>query len=636
MGKVFIIKNNNSDVRINGYAKESYEKSEKKYYNSLDGTINEQALIKLKEKYNDNDNGIVLMITYENTELKEIKDVYIGDEVTINDKNSIGYIMHVYLTGEEHRRTIESIIDKIDLDLDADFSPGHYVIMSDMDSLYQELRERINASKKTKDCLSCDEARKQSETYKMSVLAQKDEQSLRIYPIDDISEYRTEFQRDRERVVNCKAFRRLVDKAQIFGAEKGDYYRTRMTHSLEVNQIAKAISYALMLNLDLTEAIALGHDLGHTPFGHQGERTLDEILCGKIDVGIEATREMFQKRVFGGFKHNYQSAKILTEIEEKYEKYPGLNVSVQVVEGVLKHTKLKPDEITLSDFLAKEYRDKIYISDKKMQVCSCLEGQVVAIADEIAQRGHDVDDALTSGVMTIEEFKDRLKIDKCRELFNRINEEINKIDNSERLIIDRKELIITRIVSTIINYFIQKTIENSLIKVRENERLGKITLDNKVTMVCFPTEVDKVNRYLEKVVQKKVICNYEVARADYNASIIVQKLFSKYYKNPRLLHSGTVHKIFLETLKHENKEVSNSAIYLSDGNIELVNEEIEEITSKKLNETIILDYFKNHDHACNEKDIVLFEKRRILIRAITDYIAGMTDGYALEEYEKLK
>lgn len=118
--------------------------------------------------------------------------------------------------------------------------------------------------------------------------------------------------------------------------------------------------------------------------------------------------------------------------------------------------------------------------------------------------------------------------------------------------------------------------------------------------------------------------------------MIVQKLFEKYYKNPRLLHSGTVHKIFLETLNHPNREVSNSAIYLSDASIELVNNEIEEITSKVLDEMLILGYLENRDHTRGERDIVIFEKRRILIRAITDYIAGMTDGYALEEYEKLK
>ena len=308
---------------------------------------------------------------------------------------------------EKNSRAIESIIDKIDLNISEDFSSDQYIKVSSMESLYSELRERVDGrndvttdSKETKI--------KELEEYVLSPLAQRDQQAIRVYNNTDIGEYRNEFQRDRERVVNCKAFRRMVDKAQIFSAEKGDYYRTRMTHSLEVNQIAKAIAYALKLNLDLTEAIALGHDLGHTPFGHQGERTLNAILLGEEDVGIVAKKSMFEQKCFGGFKHNYQSARILTAIEEKYVEYPGLNVSIQVVEGVLKHTRIKPKEVCLNDFLSKEYIEKININmDSEIQVCSTLEGQVVAVADEIAQRGHDVDDALTSGVMTIEDFCDR-------------------------------------------------------------------------------------------------------------------------------------------------------------------------------------------------------------------------------------
>ncbi len=634
MGQVLIIKNNNSDRRINQFAQESYEKNEKRFYNACEGTMNKQALTELAEKYKNK--GLILMITYENTDSKNIKDVFIGSDAKITDEKNIEYIMKVHLKGENHKRTIDSIIDKIDLDIDADFEYGHYVIMSEMDSLFQELRERIICNNKITMLSDDDKEKRQEENYKLNVLAQRDEQSIRIYSSDDTGEYRTEFQRDRERVVNCKAFRRLVDKAQIFGSEKGDYYRTRMTHSLEVNQIAKAIAFALKLNLDLTEAIALGHDLGHTPFGHQGERTLDDILCGEIDVGISATEKLFKKRCFGGFKHNYQSAKILTQIEEKYKEFPGLNVSVQVVEGVLKHTKLRPDEIEINDFIPKAYQDKIYISKEEIQVCSSLEGQVVAIADEIAQRGHDVDDALTSGVMTIKELRDRLNIQKYNELLSCIDEEIKKIDNYERLIIDKKELKVARIVSVIVHYFIQKTIDYSLKKLHENEHLEKISMDNTLSIICFSPEVDKVNKYLERVVQKKVICNNEVARADYNASVIVQNLFEKYYKNPRLLHSGTVHKIFVETLNHPNKEVSNSAINLSDGKIKLVNEEIKEMTLNPLDEDLILEYLDNVDYSRSEKDIVVFEKRKILIRAITDYIAGMTDGYALEEYEKLK
>lgn len=633
MGKVLIIKNNNKNENIHIYAKKSYDIGEKHYYNSGDGTIDEQGIEKLRDDFKGDD--IILLITYNNDEIKKFEDVFIGDVLDINNGNNIEYIMRVHLTRNCEERVIESIIDKIDLDVDSDFSYGQYVLMNDMESLYCELRERINAKKKAQNFDYEKEEENEEETYELGVLAQKDKQSARVYSNDSVGENRTEFQRDRERVVNCKAFRRLVDKAQIFGSEKGDYYRTRMTHTLEVNQIAKAIAYALRLNLDLTEAIALGHDLGHTPFGHQGERTLDDILSGKINVGINVKPELFERRCFGGFKHNYQSAKILTQIEEKYKEYPGLNVSVQVVEGVLKHTKLNLEKIKLEDFLSKEYIEKIKIQDKNdVQVCSSLEGQVVAIADEIAQRGHDVDDALTSGVMTIEEFRDRLKIDKCKKLYENINEELENIESSERLIIDKKELIISRIVSVIINYFIQETIKNSL-ELVNNSSLEKITLENTEQLISFSDDVKRVNDYLEKVVQKKVICNNEVARADYNASMIVQKLFAKYYKNPRLLHSGTVHKIFIETLKHENPNVSNSAINLSDGSIALVNDEIYEITSKEIDNDLILKYLTDKNSYCDEKDVVIFEKKKILVRAITDYIAGMTDGYALEEYKKL-
>lgn len=634
MGNVLIIKNNDINSKIHCYAQESYDLDEKRFYNTMDGTVNAESLKEIKANFGEN--GIVLMISYESSESNQIKDVFIGSDVNINDKDNIEYIMKVYLNGEQNCRTIESIIDKMDLDISKDFGVGCYVIMSDMESLFQELQERIMAKNRVPLFEGYAETEQQDDSYQLNVLAQKDNQAIRIYPSGDPGKYRTEFQRDRERIVNCKAFRRLVDKAQIFSAEKGDYYRTRMTHSLEVNQIAKAIAYALNLNMDLTEAIALGHDLGHTPFGHQGERTLNDILGGKEKVGIPSEK-LLKERCFGGFKHNYQSARILAELEEKYIEFPGLNVSIQIIEGVLKHTRIKPKEIKLEDFLEKEYLEKIDIDYKnEVQVCSSLEGQVVAVADEIAQRGHDVDDALTSGVMSVEDFIDRLKISKCGELQAKIKEEMNQIDASERLIVDKKELQIARIVSCIITYFITSTINHSKKNIDRNIWLDEITLSNKIKLIEFSPDVEKVNSYLERVVQKKVICNNEVARADYNASMIVKKLFGKYYMNPRLLHSGTIHKIFVETLRHENEAVSNSAINLNDGSIELVNKEIKDITVKPIDEDLIIEYLNNVDFTRSEEDIIIFEKRKILVRAITDYIAGMTDGYALEEFEKLK
>ena len=645
MGSVLIVKNNDVKNKIHSYAQKSLEQGGKrKYYTGVD-TLNAENLNQLKEELNNDSKGItlILLISYNTAGSKNIEDMFIGTVDNIGDCNYIEYYMKIQLTQESHERVITSIVDKIDLDMDKDFKEGCYVIKSDMDSLYLELNERIKACNERVqyadgrveqvELLDCD--------YRLSPLAQRDYDAIRVYKNDDIAMTRTEFQRDRERVVNCRAFRRLVDKAQIFSAEKGDYYRTRMTHSLEVNQIAKAIAYALRLNLDLTEAIALGHDLGHTPFGHQGERTLDDILSGKQSINMGVSDELLNNRCFGGFKHNYQSARILTELEEHYTEYPGLNVSIQVVEGVLKHTRIKPSEIKLEDFLREEYIQKISIDlNSEMQTCSTLEGQVVGIADEIAQRGHDVDDALTSGVMSIDEFVDRLKISKCKQLQTEIEQEIHTVEESKRLIADINELKISRIVSCIIKYFINTTIDHSKDKIADylenkNEISGSL-LELKVKLVEFSPEVEAVNSYLERVVQKKVICNNDVARADYNANMVVKSLFEKYYSNPRLLHVGTIHKIFLETLRNKNKAVSNSAVNLADGSIKLVNEEIKDITVEPIDANIVMEYLQHGDIKCCDQSIVIFEKRKILVRAIVDFIAGMTDGYALEEYNKLK
>lgn len=632
MGQVLIIKNNSTDNLIYRYAKQSFDLQETGYYNSKDNTINEEAVREIKETYKGE--GLVLLVTIGERTAKECNDLFIGIVERINEKDNIEYKMKIHFTQQDNR-VIKSIIEKIDLDATKDFPEGHYIIMNEMESLYQELRERIAVKEQTVICEICtDENERETSTYCLGRFAQRDESAIRIYAaVKEQRGERTEFQQDRERIVNSAAFRRLVDKAQIFSAEKGDYYRTRMTHSLEVNQIAKAIAYALGLNLDLTEAIALGHDLGHTPFGHQGERTLDNILCGKTDVGIVASESLFQERCFGGFKHNYQSARVLTELEEKFVEFPGLNVSVQVVEGVLKHTKMKK-EIDWSHFIDEEYRNKMTVLETEEQVCATLEGQVVKVADEIAQRGHDVDDALTSGVMSVTEFIDRLKVSKCSELQRRITKEIERVEKSRRTLIDSKALIVSCIVSVIVNYLITTTIEHSKMNMEKLEKTNnEIPKDRPI--VEFSPAVDLVNSYLERVVQKKVICNSEVARADYNADAVIRKLFQKYYSNPRLLHAGTLHKIFLEMLKHKNAAVANCAINLNDGDAKIINQEIEEITLARINEHKVFEYLKNNLFS-KEKDIVIFEKRKILVRVITDYIAGMTDGYALEEFEKLR
>ncbi|MGE5552469.1 MAG: deoxyguanosinetriphosphate triphosphohydrolase [Betaproteobacteria bacterium] len=175
----------------------------------------------------------------------------------------------------------------------------------------------------------------------------------RAYP-DSECEIRTAFQRDRDRIIHCKAFRRLKHKTQVFIAPEGDHYRTRLTHTLEVAQIARTAARALRLNEDLTEAIALGHDLGHTPFGHSGEEALNRVVPG-------------------GFRHNEQSLRVVEVLERRSERYPGLNLTWEVRNGILCHT---------GDALP-----------------ATLEGQIVRFADRIAYLNHDVDDAIRAGVL---------------------------------------------------------------------------------------------------------------------------------------------------------------------------------------------------------------------------------------------
>jgi dGTPase len=192
---------------------------------------------------------------------------------------------------------------------------------------------------------------------------------------EDPPAYRTEFQRDRDRIIHSTAFRRLVYKTQVFVNYEGDLYRTRLTHSLEVAQIARTVARAMRLNEDLVEAISLAHDLGHTPFGHAGQDALNDCM-----------------RDFGGFEHNLQSLRVVDHLEERYAGFPGLNLTFETREGILKHCSLKR---------AQELGDVGLRFIQRRQ--PGLEAQLANIADEIAYNNHDVDDGLRSGLIDLEQ-----------------------------------------------------------------------------------------------------------------------------------------------------------------------------------------------------------------------------------------
>ncbi|MEG1470729.1 MAG: dNTP triphosphohydrolase [Anaerovoracaceae bacterium] len=628
MGIVYIIKNK-LDSKNPTYNKsileravESFKKEAERYYNTNleDG----KCLYELSQtKASD---GIIMLVSYlkegqidtDDYSKCEMQNIYIGQAELCNDQKeekacNIKYRMKRCL---EYPPVMINMLDGLELSLGDDFNANSYLLVSESVQFFNMVMDYISEGVAAEKKEGYEETKTE---YELSKYAQHNEYCVRMYGLLK-EDSRSEFQRDRERIVNSKAFRRLVDKAQIFSAEKGDHYRTRMTHTLEVNQIAKAISYSLNLNLDLTEAIALGHDLGHTPFGHQGERTLRDIVAGEKLEGIfNIDRTLFNDKLFGGFKHNFQSVRVLTCLEEKYVEYEGLDISLQTLEGILKHTKLKDAE--LGCFINKDFIKELHM---EQDFSSSLEGQVVAVADEIAQRGHDIDDAITSGLLTIDELIEALSTNKFSDLQELLLKEKNSISEKKRLQIDNTELTIARIISCIVGFLIDDIVETSRKYINT-----KLVLDSKgiyaEQAIKFSENKGQIYcEFLEKVVNKKVIGNSEVARFDYNAEVIITKLFKAYYNNPKLLHRGTLRKNYIDQLRHEDNRISLRAIDLENGNIKVVRNEIKRITQDAIKSEM------------TDEEIEILEKRKILVRNIVDYLAGMTDSYAINEYEKIK
>jgi len=223
----------------------------------------------------------------------------------------------------------------------------------------------------------------------------------RLY-FERAKDFRTCFQRDRDRIIHSSAFRRLKHKTQVFVAHEGDYYRTRLTHSIEVAQVARTIAKQLNLNDELTEAISLAHDLGHTPFGHTGEEVLDKLM-----------------KPYGGFDHNAQSLKVVTYLEQHYAKWDGLNLTWETLEGLAKHNGPVIGNIP---FALKEYSQ---LHDLEFHTNASAEAQVAAISDDIAYNNHDLHDGLRAGLFSVNDMKEIPILKKC---FERIDETYTNID----------------------------------------------------------------------------------------------------------------------------------------------------------------------------------------------------------------
>ena len=373
----------------------------------------------------------------------------------------------------------------------------------------------------------------------LASFAAHDDQSRGRRYAEPAPAYRSEFQRDRDRIVHSTAFRRLVYKTQVFVNHEGDLYRTRLTHSLEVAQIARTIARAMKLNEELSEAICLAHDLGHTPFGHAGQDALNECM-----------------RDLGGFEHNLQSLRVVDELEEHYAEFAGLNLSFECREGILKHCSVA-NARTLGDV------GERFIHRRQPG----LEAQLANFADEIAYNNHDVDDGIRAGLITVEQLNGV-------PLFSHFHEQVRALYpdlTGRRLVYE--------IVRRMINLLVTDLITASVARLHS---AGVQTIDDvrahSAPLIGFSDETQQVNRALKLFLRERVYKHYKVQRMTAKARRVLAELFNAFFEDPGLMPDE--HKAVAERGESAHGKPGRA-------------------------------------------------------RAVADYIAGMTDRYAILEHRRL-
>jgi dGTPase len=351
--------------------------------------------------------------------------------------------------------------------------------------------------------------------------------------------YRSEFQRDRDRIIHAAAFRRLEYKTQVFVNHEGDLFRTRLTHSIEVAQIARSMARALRLNEDLTEAIALAHDLGHTPFGHAGQDALNDCMQN-----------------FGGFEHNLQSLRVVDELEEKYADFQGLNLCFETREGILKHCSLK--NAAELGAIGERFLNKQQPS---------LEAQLTDLADGIAYNSHDVDDGLRAELISLDQLREIPLFD----------DQYTEVRRKYPALPQRR--CIHEVVRRLINCQVVDLVQTS------DQRLAaarpaslEAVRSHGAPLIAFSDTMQERNLELKRFLRTRLYRHYRVHRMSVKAVRVIRDLFQAFFEDPRLLPDETQHKV------------------------------------RQLGE---------HNGAAGQA------------RAVADYIAGMTDRFAIREHRRV-
>ena len=350
--------------------------------------------------------------------------------------------------------------------------------------------------------------------------------------------FRNDFQRDRDRIIHSTAFRRLKHKTQVFVNTSGDHFRTRITHSLEVSQIARTLSKFFNLNEDLSETLSLAHDLGHTPFGHAGEEALNNCM-----------------KKYGGFDHNIQTLRIITSLENRYYNFNGLNLTFETLDGLIKHNGPLNNLTKVNNILGLDFfKNKINFLDN-----TSLEAQIASISDDIAYNSHDLEDGLKSNLFKLNDLKN---IPVLNKIVFKHKKKIRKYSN---------DLIVRQIIREIINEMVSDVIKTTQknIKLNNIKNLKDVyQLENQI--VCFSGKMKKFDLEIKNFLKQKMYFHKSVNKNTNNGKKIINNLFLLIKKKP---------KKYINISKYKNLNIE---------------------------------------------------------RIICDYIAGMTDRYAINLYKKIK
>ena len=333
----------------------------------------------------------------------------------------------------------------------------------------------------------------------------------RLYPEDE-SPTRTPFQRDRDRIIHSTAFRRLKHKTQVFIAHEGDHYRTRLTHTIEVAQIARALARALRADEDLAEAIALVHDFGHTPFGHTGEDAL--AACMKD---------------FGGFDHNEQALRVVTKLERRYAEFDGLNLTWETLEGLVKHNGplADPSGKAIGHPVPQSIVHYNQLQDLELSLFAGLEAQCAALADDIAYDAHDIDDGLRSGLLSLDMLRDAdLPAEILREVADRYPD-LDAVRMTHELV--RRQ--ITRMVEDVITTSAQRLRETDPTSADQVRRAGR-------PMVAFSQTMAAREKSLKAFLYQRLYRNPTVMAVREGADRVVRDLFGLYMDRPGEMPEG--------------------------------------------------------------------------------------------------